>query len=509
MARAAVAALAATALAPVALARASTRTPVGTPLAAPNRPSVSAPVIDALISSTPISAPLARGFLGLSLEYQALPAYAGHDPAHLDPVFLALVRALDPGQSPVLRIGGDSTDQTWWPQPGVLAPLGIRYALTPAWLRVAGAVAARLSAQMILGVNLAADDPGLAALEARNLIAGIGSQFIDALEIGNEPDLYTVLPWYRSRGVSVFARPQPYAMPEYLSEFARWRGALPAVPIAGPALAGLPWLSQLPSFLSAASPISIVTFHRYPLRACEHDPFAADYPTIANLLLDSSSSGLAAQVAQAVTTAHATGAQFRLDELNSAACKGKVGVSDTFASALWALDTLFNLARVGVDGVNFHTLPGSAYQPFSFTESRGAWSGYVHPLYYGLLAFARAFPAGARLLRVSLFSPSGPVKIYATQAAGGQLHVVVINKSPTYPALLHIAIPGTQLPLNVEPLLAPSLASTRGVTLGGASFGAATRTGVLPGGLAQRIRASGRGYYAVPVPAGSAVLLSG
>jgi len=41
------------------------------------------------------------GFLGLSLEYPAVEAYAGTDPRALDPVFLQLVRNLDPGQAPV------------------------------------------------------------------------------------------------------------------------------------------------------------------------------------------------------------------------------------------------------------------------------------------------------------------------------------------------------------------------------------------------------------------------
>ena len=58
--------------------------------------------------------------------------------------------------------------------------------------------------------------------------------------------------------------------------------------------------------------------------------------------------------------------------MNSASVHaGKRGVSDTFASALWVLDTLFNLAAVGVDGVNVHTLPGAAYELFTFRYRRG------------------------------------------------------------------------------------------------------------------------------------------
>ena len=44
-------------------------------------------------------------------------------------MFEQLIRNLAPGQAPDLRIGGDTTDWTWWPVPGVAKPGGIRYSL--------------------------------------------------------------------------------------------------------------------------------------------------------------------------------------------------------------------------------------------------------------------------------------------------------------------------------------------------------------------------------------------
>ena len=65
------------------------------------------------------------------------------------------------------------------------------------------------------------------------------------------------------------------------------------------------------------------------------------------------------------------------------------------------LDTLFNLASVGVDGVNVHSLPGAAYELFTFSRRTSTgWQAFVHPDYYGMLMFAQAFPAGAQLLPV-------------------------------------------------------------------------------------------------------------
>ncbi len=47
--------------------------------------------------------------------------------------------------------------------------------------------------------------------------------------------------------------------------------------------------------------------------------------------------------------------------MNSVTGGGAKGVSNTFASALWALDTLFELAQAGVSGVNVHTFPSAQY----------------------------------------------------------------------------------------------------------------------------------------------------
>jgi hypothetical protein len=48
-------------------------------------------------------------------------------------------------------------------------------------------------------------------------------------------------------------------------------------------------------------------------------------------------------------------------------CHGKRGVSDTFASALWILVTLFELVQSGVDAVKIHTWPGAvANELFTF-----------------------------------------------------------------------------------------------------------------------------------------------
>ena len=468
------------------------------------------PTVYATVGQAPYSAPLPPQFLGVSLEYTALDAYTGANPSALDPAFVQLLRNLAPdtGQPLILRIGGNSTDSTWWPVAGITPPAGVRYALTPTWLAAARALAAAVPAQLILGINLAADQRRLSAAEAAALVQGIGPSSVAALELGNEPDVYGVFPWYGTGRGSVYARGAGYDLSSYIGEVAHWASALPDLPLAGPAAAELTWLSGLPALLDVAPRLGIATIHRYALQGCFTNPSSPLYPSVANLLSDRSSAGLAQALGPYVALAHSRGLQLRVDELNSAAqagCLGQTGVSGTFSSALWMLDTLFNLVSVGVDGVNVHSLPGAGYELFTVSRSpHGAWQAFVHPDYYGMLMFAQADPAGARLLPVS--APAGPVKVWATVAPDGSTHVALINKD-SRPHRVELQMSPSAAPAELEWLRAPGPTATGGVTLGGQSFGSETATGRLTAPALQPAPAL-LGWYSIELPAYSAALLT-
>jgi hypothetical protein len=368
------------------------------------------------IGAAPDSRPVPPGFVGLSIEYRSAPGYFG-TPTDPDPVFDQLVRNLAPGQQPVLRIGGDTTDWTWAPTPGVAKPPGIQYTLGPQWMSSTAAAARALNARLILGVNFEADNRAIAGAESAALLRGVGRAHVAGLELGNEPELYGALGWFATpAGVPVPGRPSTYNFAAYLRDYARVSRALPrTVPLVGPASGAPQWLAGLGRYLAANPRVRLVTFHRYPLRRCFTAPQSPEFPTIANLLAPAAASGPATSVAAAVAAAHAHGTRFRTDELNSVSCGGARGVSDTFASALWVLDTLFNMARVGVDGVNIHTFHNAFYEPFAVSEDAGRWTAEVRPLYYGLLMFARAAPPGARLLPVA---DRGPRRRHQRLATG-------------------------------------------------------------------------------------------
>ena len=446
------------------------------------------PTVSVTVGQRAVSQPLASGFLGLSLEYTAVTPYTGTDPRAIDPVLIQLIRNLAPGQRPVLRIGGNSTDVTWFPARAEPPPFNARYALSERWLRSTAALASALNARLIMGLNLDGRRARAAANEARAFLERIGRSHIESFEIGNEPDEYR----------------QPYTLTDYVEQFTRWRHALGrGAPVTGPAYATLNW--SLARFIDSQPGLRLVTVHRYPLRACLTNPTAPGYPTIASLLSDQASAGFARTLAPYVAVAHRHRVAFRLDELNSASCSGKRGVSDTFASALWMLDTLFNLARIGVDGVNVHTLPGAAYQPFALRHTRSGWQATVYPEYYAMLMFAQACPPGARLLRVS--SPHGPVSAWATGGSTQAVRAVLINKDPRRTFQISLRVRGEAGPGQLERLTAPHLSSVHGVAFGAQTFGSVTRSGQLPALRSERITPED-GVYSITLPAASAALLT-
>jgi hypothetical protein len=254
--------------------------------------------------------------------------------------------------------------------------------------------------------------------------------------------------------------------------------------------------------------VQTLTIHRYPLRNCYVGKSSPQYPTVPHLLSSYATAGLAAGVDGYVRLAHAAHRQLRIDELNSVACRGKRGVSDTFASSLWVLDALFALAREGVDGVNMHTLPNSAYELFKFNHRDGRWSGSVAPVYYGLEMFARAAAPGSTLLRVHGGHRGPGVSVWATRSPAGQVQAVVVNESVSHSATVGFKAPsGTRGPATLLWMQAPSPWARGHVTIGGASFGAQTTTGLLPHPRPQAISRSG-GAYSLVVPPASAALVT-
>ena len=99
----------------------------------------------------------------------------------------------------------------------------------------------------------------------------------------------------------------------------------------------------------------------------------------------------------------------------------------------------------------------------------------VEPWYYGALLFAQAAPAGSRLLHVTNATRTG-TRVWATRGADHLVRVLVINDNIGSSARVLVRNPAGygRRPGTLELLRAASAYATRGVTLGGRSFGRTT-----------------------------------
>ena len=347
-------------------------------------------VVRASVSPSSNGVRVPRSFLGLSMEYWSFAHDAGL--RHPNPLLARFIRALaTAGGAAQIRIGGRSADRTWVAASHHARPRWAQTKLNRAWVRRLATVARSTGSGVVAGVNLAAADPRLAAAWAGALARGLPRGHLQALEIGNEPDLYGLVPWYgervktrRSRRlVKHFARYR-YAFRRFMSEYRRVAGAVrDAVPnarLAGPGFVTPNWVRHLPAFVAGARALGLVelTAHRYPLRRCYLPVGSPEWASLSHLLGDGAAAGTRA-VSPYLRLARRRRLSFRIAEMNSLACRGAPSLSDSFASALWGIDTLFELTHAGVSGVNIHTRPLSYYSPLYFHRVAGRWSARVMP----------------------------------------------------------------------------------------------------------------------------------
>lgn len=471
------------------------------------------------VTDRAVTRPIAPGFLGLALEYDGVRGWVGSGESPANPVLVQLIRNLDPVGRPLIRIGGLSTDHAWVPVPGMREPPGITLTLTPAWAQPLQSLARAVNGRLLLGVNLEADSPRLAQAEAQAFMTWFGRRYIAALDIGNEPPLYPSMPWYRLRGPTlfpwytdigsaVFGRGASWGPHAFVADYTRILGVLPRLPIAGPDTQRTEWFAAFDRLLSPRSRLRMLVSHGYGLNNCVTNPASAEYPSIPHLLGDYALHDLLNNLTPYVDLAHVNRATFRIDEMGSITCNGHPGVSDTMASALWAAAALFSVARDGVDGVNLHSYARLPNGLFDFADSQRGWTGAVHPIYYGALLFARAAPAGSRLVHVSL---NGPPRLHgwATVGPGATRHVALLNDSTHAADVIVRARHGLlgSGAAQLQRLSAPGIGARSNITLGGRSFGAATSTGVLPPPIDDPVRPRA-GAYRITVPAASAVVLT-
>jgi len=205
---------------------------------------------------------------------------------------------------------------------------------------------------------------------------------------------------------------------------------------------------------------------------------------------------------------------YRLEEANSFYNGGAVGVSDTFAAALWGLDYMYWWASHGAAGINFHTglstSPDRANSPGRYSVFWNFPEGYfVRPLGYGLKAFALG--AHGRLTPITITSNAAGINLtaYAVLDSDQTLHVTLINKEhgSGAPDAAVTIVPGAAYARGrVVFLAAPSgdVGATNRLTLGGAPI----KPGIWDGAWTPLAPPSTGGEFKITVGAASAAVIS-
>jgi hypothetical protein len=382
-------------------------------------------------------------------------------------------------------------------------------ALTPAWLQTTRALVRRTGTRLILDLNLVTDSPAGNARWARAAERGLPRGAISGFEIGNEPDIYNRRAWLenifrrRSDGSLI---PKVITSAGYDRRFRSDAAALarvaPGVPLSGPALAhpsaDAAWISDL---LARREPgLRTMTTHIYPLSACARASWRR-YPTIARVLSARATGDRARALQSSVVATHRAGLAYRVSELNSVTCGGLAGVSNAFATALWAPQALFALLRAGVDGADIHVRSDTINAAFALEARRGL---IARPLLYGLILFDRTLGSDARLARVELRGRTDSLRSWAVTVGSTDLNVLVINQGQRTTHVALAAPAGASGPARIEWLRAPSLRATSGVTLDGRWLGA---NGRWHGHLRVGTSPSLAGRYPLTVPGASAAIL--
>ncbi len=444
-------------------------------------------------------------FFGLAIEYDELADYEAEGP-----VFDRVLSLMEPqdGTPMVLRVGGKSGDNMYWDTDPSHAPPWV-FELDDQWMAQLAALVGRDHLHVMLGLNMAVHSPQMAADFAKAAIAALPAHSLIGLDVGNEPDLYYLQPALQKERISSTLpstsrdwthgySPQDYRR-DY-DDYARVLTAqVPGIPLAGPDTVSsvLGWVTTLGG-LGPQSP-ELITTHRYPSSTCA-PPLSNYYPSMRSFLGDGGSFGLAKTALPTLTFARRHGMKVRINEINTVSCGGVPGVTNTFATALWTPDALFEMITTGVSGVNWETRPNIGNAPFHPT------AGGIDPMpeLYGLSTFAQMIGPRPRLVTTELTGPADlHLKAWAVRSSNG-LRILLLNKGARgVRATLHLGTASNRA--NVRWLWAAGTNSLRGITLGGQTIGADARWQGRPRHTTVSRR---RGTYTLTVPGYSAALLT-
>jgi hypothetical protein len=459
---------------------------------APATPASQATII---VDDAPPGGRLPSDFVGLSYEEREL-GVGSFDAGKGN--LVNLFRTL--GRSNV-RISGNTLDRDtlWVPkgqQPPSPLPDWVQDVVTPTDIKRLDGFLRATGWKAEVGINVGRWDAALGADQAKSMFSILGPR-LAAAECGNEPNSW----------VGKGFRPSGYGYPQYKPDWEACAAAVGNNRIAGPDTSSptstAAWVDSFAK--DERNRINMIMIHNYSVSATA---------TVTDLLSPATNTKQMNAVAPELASAKAVNVPIRLDETNSAAGGGGAGMSDTYASALWAMDYSLQMVQAGFAGVNLHGGLGvcgaplyngkfQLYTPICAANDADEKAKIYKamPEYYGLWMASQVGPG--RFLPVNL-STDRNVRAYAVRGDDGRIRIAVIQKDDTTTAPVHLDIKVGGRSRGAEVL------RLTGATLAGQDTAVQGRTvdrrgnlNVRPG----RARVSG-GSVGIDLAGGSAVLIT-
>jgi uncharacterized protein (TIGR03437 family) len=400
------------------------------------------------------------------------PAFAGlsYEKSQMaDPFFspqnddaIGLFKLIGPS---LLRIGGNSVDQTTWTPNGPGRTSG---QVAPSDIDALAGFLEATGWQVLYGTSLARSNPVLAAGEIAYAVQSLGSSLY-GIEIGNEVDLYAG---------EYF--PSTWGFSDYLALWQSFVAAIreqsPNVPLTGPVAASNISGYVAPFAHAEGKNVVLLSDHYYrgngQLASSTAELLISPDPDIVN------------QAEAMLAVSQSVDVPYRFAEANSFWDGGAVNVSNSYASALWVIDFLFACASNGAQGINLHGGgDAAAYTPIA--DSNGVVVE-ARPEFYGVTLFTLA--GQGTLQQTTIGAGRLNATAYAIQAANGALNVIINNKDQVQNLNVTVQLPQTAKSAQLIQMTGPSLDATTGVVIQGSAI---RRDGAFAPGPATTLPISG------------------
>ena len=357
-----------------------------------------------------------------------------------------------------LRVGGNTADRPTLPVPSE-ADVDHLFAF---------AKAANLKVIYTLRLNQGSLD---GAVKMANYISRQFKDELDCFAIGNEPNVF-------STNYDV-----------YVAEWKRFAATItaptnsPGAKFCGPSVSPghEKWSARFANDLASSGLLKFISQHDYPggdARKFTTNAVAAREKFLSPTM-ENNYAKFAANFVPAVIS---NGLAFRFEEANSFYDGGALDASDTFASALWALDYQWWWAAHGMGGINFHTGDKVAARdenkPCRYASFWTTTNGYnIHPIGYAEKMFSLGSRGKMIPVKISHAETNLNFAAYAVLGADKIFYVTLINKSHGATATnLSVALGAREIASYTKGeiifLQTPDgeVARKTGVTLGGADI---------------------------------------